>query len=73
MPIVARIAFKPTPSITKKQKTVDLAQKRETEIMLAGRHDSCIVPRAVPAVESGVAMVLVDHAIRLGMVPSVLK
>jgi len=73
MPIMVRIAFKPTPSIAKKQRTVDLVQKREAEIMLSGRHDPCIVPRAVPIVESCVAMVLVDHAIRLGIIPMVLK
>ncbi len=73
MPIVIRIAFKPTPSIAKKQKTVDLAKKRDVEIELSGRHDPCIVPRAVPVVEACVALVLVDHAIRLGIIPAVLK
>jgi chorismate synthase len=73
MPVVARIAFKPTPSIAKKQKTIDLVQKRETEIMLSGRHDPCIVPRAVPIVESCVATVLVDHSIRMGVIPQILK
>jgi len=73
MPIVMRVAFKPTPSIAMKQKTVDLIQKRNVEIKLAGRHDPCIVPRAVPVVESCVAMVLVDHVIRLGIIPMVLK
>jgi len=73
MPIVMRVAFKPTPSIAKKQKTVDLIEKRNVEIKLAGRHDPCIVPRAVPVVESCVAMVLVDHAIRLGIIPMVLE
>lgn len=73
MPIVMRVAFKPTPSIAVKQKTVDLVQKRNVEIKLAGRHDPCIVPRAVPVVESCVAMVLVDHAIRLEIIPTVLK
>jgi chorismate synthase len=71
MPIVARVAIKPTPSIGKKQKTVDLNRKRNAEIQLAGRYDSCIVPRAVPVVESCVAMVLVDHAIGLGLIPKV--
>jgi len=73
MPIVLRVAFKPTPSIAKKQRTVDLVQKREVEIDLSGRHDPCIVPRAVPVVESCVAMVLADHAIRMGVIPAVLR
>jgi len=73
MPIVMRVAFKPTPSIALKQKTVDLIQERNVEIKLAGRHDPCIVPRAIPVVESCVAMVLIDHAIRLGIIPMVLK
>jgi len=73
MPIVVRVAFKPTPSISKRQRTVDLTQKREVEIKLTGRHDPCIVPRAVPVVESCIAMVLVDHALRQGIIPTVLK
>ena len=73
MPVVLRVAFKPTPSIAKKQRTVDLSQKKEAEIELLGRHDPCIVPRAVPVVESCVATVLADHAISLGILPQVLK
>ncbi len=73
MPIVVRVAFKPTPSISKRQKTVDLTQGREVELELSGRHDPCIVPRAVPVVESCIATVLVDHALRLGVIPTVLK
>jgi chorismate synthase len=70
MPIIARIAFKPTPSIPKKQKTVNLKRMKETEIKLSGKFDTCIVPRAVPVVEACMAIVLVDHAIRLGKIPS---
>lgn len=73
MPLVVRVAFKPTSSIAKKQKTVDLIQRREVELDLSGRHDPCIVPRAVPVVESCIATVLVDHALRLGVIPTVLK
>jgi chorismate synthase len=57
--IVARIAVKPTPSISKKQKTVSLEMKN-TEIEIAGRHDVCICPRIVPVAESMLALVLVD-------------
>lgn len=73
MPIVVRAAFKPTASIAKEQKTVDLTKKKEASLRLSGRHDPCIVPRAVPVVESCVAIVLVDHAIRLGSIQRVLK
>jgi chorismate synthase len=72
MPIVLRVAFKPTSSIAKKQKTVDLKKMEETEIELVGRHDPCIVPRAVPVVESCLAFILADHAIRERKIPQVL-
>ncbi|MGB9714207.1 MAG: chorismate synthase [Candidatus Bathyarchaeales archaeon] len=68
MPIIVRIAFKPTSSILKKQRTVDLKRMEEVDLKLSGRHDPCIVPRAVPVVESCIAIVLADHAIRLGKI-----
>ncbi len=66
MPITVRAAFKPTPSIGKRQRTVDLKSMAETEIQIQGRHDACIVPRAVPVVEGAVALVLADHMLRCG-------
>lgn len=72
MPLVIRLAIKPTPSISKKQKTVDLSTLDETSISIKGRHDSCIVPKAVPVVEAAVAFVLVDHLIRGGFISKVL-
>ena len=57
--IVVRIAVKPTPSISSPQKTLDI-EGRETEIMIEGRHDPCIVPRIVPVAESMLALVLMD-------------
>ncbi len=68
MPIVARIGFKPTPSISRKQRTVDLKRNAEVPLEVGGRHDACIVPRAVPVVESMMAVILADHLIGLGMV-----
>ena len=59
-PLVFRTAFKPTPSIAKAQRTVDLARMEETVIEIAGRHDPCIVPRAVPCVEAACAVTLYD-------------
>lgn len=61
MPIVLRAVFKPTPSIAKSQKTVNMEKSINTEITIKGRHDACIVPRAVPVVESIIALTLVDH------------
>ena len=63
-PIVCRIAVKPTPSIAKPQKTVNLSDRTETEITIEGRHDPTIPPRIVPVAEAMVALVLVDHLIR---------
>jgi len=57
--IVVRIAVKPTPSIRRVQRTVDLAGE-EREISVAGRHDPCIAPRIVPVAECMLALVLVD-------------
>lgn len=60
MPIVFRVAFKPTPSIAKEQSTVRLSTGEEEKLTIAGRHDPCIVPRAVPVVEAAAALVLLD-------------
>lgn len=58
-----RVAFKPTATIFKPQESVD-EQGNPTELKARGRHDPCVVPRAVPIVEAMVALVLVDHALR---------
>lgn len=60
MPLVFRTAFKPTPSISKVQKTVDMEKMEEVEISIKGRHDPCIVPRAVPVVEAAAALAILD-------------
>ncbi len=60
MPVVARVAVKPTPSIARPQRTVDLAAMEETELSIHGRHDPCIAHRAVPVVEAVTAAVLLD-------------
>ena len=61
--LVFRVAFKPTATIIQNQETVD-KEGNETELMGRGRHDPCVVPRAVPIVESMAALVLVDHWMR---------
>jgi chorismate synthase len=63
MPIVARIAIKPASSISREQETVDSDGKPRT-IRVHGRHDPCVVPRAVPIAESMLALVLADHWLR---------
>ncbi len=73
MPILVRAAVKPTSSISKEQKTVDLSKIEETMIQVRGRHDPCIVPKAVPVIESAVAIVLADHMLRAGIIPKVLQ
>ena len=60
MPLLFRAAFKPTPSIGKEQESVDLAKRTPARLTVHGRHDPCIVPRAVPAVESAAAVALLD-------------
>jgi chorismate synthase len=69
---VFRAAFKPPSSIAKKQKTVDLRSMRDVEIIVKGRHDPCVVPRAVPIVEAVTAIVLADLSLRGGYIPAVL-
>lgn len=66
MPIVYRVAVKPTSSIARAQRTVNLATHEETELIVTGRHDPCIVPRAVVVIENVGAMVLADLALRGG-------
>jgi chorismate synthase len=62
MPLVARVAFKPTPSIASVQKSVDPVTFVNTDLVIKGRHDPCIVPRAVPVVEACTALALLDLA-----------
>ena len=60
MPLVFRIAVKPTPSISQPQQSVDLAGRRVTELEVHGRHDPCIVPRAAPVAESAAAVAALE-------------
>ncbi|WP_432407565.1 chorismate synthase [Wukongibacter sp. M2B1] len=60
MPIIFRTAIKPTPSIGKKQRTVDISRGINTKLETEGRHDPCIVPRAVPVIEAATALGLLD-------------
>ena len=60
MPITFRVAFKPTPSIAKEQDSINLSTMQEAKLVVPGRHDPCIVPRAVPVVEAAAALALYD-------------
>jgi len=60
MPLVFRTAFKPTPSIGKEQQSVSLRENTERPLLVKGRHDPCIVPRAVPVVEAAAAIAVFD-------------
>lgn len=60
MPLLFRTAFKPTPSISKQQDSVNLVTKENTTLMITGRHDPCVVIRAVPCVEAAAAIAVYD-------------
>ncbi|MFC1940659.1 chorismate synthase [Chloroflexota bacterium] len=73
MPIVVRAAVKPTPSIAKRQETVNIEKMENASLEVRGRHDACIVPRAVPVVEAMMAVTLCDFAMRARLIPEVIK
>jgi chorismate synthase len=60
MPLLFRVGIKPTPSISKAQHTVDIKAHCDTELVITGRHDPCIVQRAVPVIEGVTAWTLLD-------------
>ena len=60
MPVVFRAAFKPTPSISRTQASVSLSRMENETLVIHGRHDPCIVPRAVPCVEAAAAIAVLD-------------
>jgi chorismate synthase len=60
MPLIFRAAVKPTPSISRTQQTISLQENKETGLAIRGRHDPCIVPRAVPCVEAVTALAVYD-------------
>lgn len=60
MPVIFRAAFKPTPSIAQSQQSVSFSQKQDTELVIQGRHDPCVVLRAVPCIEAAAALAVYD-------------
>lgn len=67
MPVTARLAFKPTPSIGKPQRSIDYRKLENAEMGVKGRHDPCVAVRAVPVVEAVTAIVLMDMLLEEGM------
>lgn len=62
-PVIFRLAIKPTASIAKSQPTVNLAEKKGTLLTIGGRHDPCIIPRAIPVIETAAALVILDEVL----------
>jgi chorismate synthase len=73
MPLEVKVAVKPTPSISRKQRTVDIRTMQKAELEIKGRHDVCIVPRAVPVVAAMMAITLCDFALQARVIPEVIK
>lgn len=65
MPLVFRAAFKPTPSISMEQDTISISKRENDKLAVVGRHDPCIVPRAVPCVEAAAAVAILDLLCRM--------
>jgi chorismate synthase len=72
MPLIIRLAVKPTPSISMTQGTLDLKQYQPASLEIKGRHDTCIVPRVVSVVEAMMAITICDIALQAGLIPRVL-
>ncbi|MBN1643952.1 MAG: chorismate synthase [Dehalococcoidales bacterium] len=73
MPITVRVAVKPTPSISREQSTINIDTMKNAKLEIKGRHDVCIVPRAVPVVSAMMAITLCDFILRARLIPEVVK
>lgn len=73
MPLELRVVIKPTASISTKQQAVNIEKMKAVDMSVVGRHDTCIVPRAVVVVEAMMAITLCDFSIRAGLLPRVIK
>ena len=71
MPITMRVAFKPVSSIAQVQSTVDISTMTDSTLRVKGRHDPCVVPRALPVVDALVSLVIADHALVSGRIGQV--
>jgi chorismate synthase len=72
-PIVCRIGFRPPSSIAIPQTTVNIQTLKEQPLLIEGRFDACVVPRAIPIVEAMMAIVIADHSLRAGLIGPVLR
>ena len=68
MPLIFKVAFKPTPSISQQQRTVNLQTQSNTTLCINGRHDPCVVPRGAAVVEAATAAALLDMMIENGKI-----
>ena len=68
MPVVFRVAIKPTPSIAKQQQSISLKNMCNQPLVIQGRHDPCIVPRAVPVIEAAAAIAIFDICLKEGII-----
>jgi chorismate synthase len=60
MPLIFSVGIKPTPSISKMQQSISLSKMENQQLQVKGRHDPCIVPRAVPVIEAAAAIAIYD-------------
>ena len=72
-PIVLKVAIKPPPSIHQTQNTVNMKEMKPEQLLIGGRHDVCVVPRAVVVVEAMMSIVLCDLAMLNGSIPRIIK
>ena len=64
MPVIFRLAVKPTPSVMKEQYTLNLESGEQEKLVIGGRHDPCIVQRAVPVVQAAAALAVADFILK---------
>lgn len=68
MPLIVKVAIKPTPSISQKQNTININSLENSNIIIKGRHDPCIVPRVIPVIEAAIAICILDILIEHNIV-----
>ena len=73
MPLIVRVAVKPTPSIRQEQQSVNIHKRQEIEMTIKGRHDVCLAPRVTVIVEAMIAVTLCDFGLRAGLIERVMK